>query len=297
MIIKKIKYRIKWFFGDLWSTGKTPDFSAQHGQIRVLCFHGICQDDKAFINGRFMRESQFSQLIEAMSRTTHFLSIQDFLSDNFQSNKLNVLLTFDDGYKNNVDLALPILEEYNAPAVFFITNEHDILLMDAFDIYRNSFGEPGSPNQNELTTGNKELVNEQRNKLKELIKNQRENYSVYSDLMQNEDLEVLKEHPLSALGNHTANHLDLTKLRKDEISSELKPVSERIQSPNLVDIIALPYGRYTNQTISDIKSLYPNAHIFALDKHQDDDDVIERLTVNPFISLNNQLRAIKNGYY
>jgi peptidoglycan/xylan/chitin deacetylase (PgdA/CDA1 family) len=30
-----------------------------------------------------------------------------------------MLLTFDDGYKDNFDLALPILKKYDASAIFF----------------------------------------------------------------------------------------------------------------------------------------------------------------------------------
>ena len=34
-----------------------------------------------------------------------------------------LLLTFDDGYYNNIR-ALPVLEEFNVPAVFFVSTEH-----------------------------------------------------------------------------------------------------------------------------------------------------------------------------
>src|SRR5260370_38238711 len=34
-----------------------------------------------------------------------------------------ILLTFDDGYCNNLR-ALPVMEEFNAPAVFFISSDH-----------------------------------------------------------------------------------------------------------------------------------------------------------------------------
>ena len=40
------------------------------------------------------------------------------------SQQNGVLLTFDDGFLNNFSNVLPVLETYDAPALFFITTEN-----------------------------------------------------------------------------------------------------------------------------------------------------------------------------
>ena len=42
------------------------------------------------------------------------------LSEIFSKNKKSIILTFDDGYKNNLEYAYPILKKYKVPATLFI---------------------------------------------------------------------------------------------------------------------------------------------------------------------------------
>ena len=47
----------------------------------------------------------------------------DMISGNIAIQPNSVCLTFDDGYRNNITHALPILRDYNAPATFFVITE------------------------------------------------------------------------------------------------------------------------------------------------------------------------------
>lgn len=48
------------------------------------------------------------------------LSMDDLLSKNYDVSKPYVVLTFDDGYKDNLTVALPVLKKYNARATIFL---------------------------------------------------------------------------------------------------------------------------------------------------------------------------------
>ena len=48
------------------------------------------------------------------------ISMDDLIKKNYDENKPYIVLTFDDGYKDNLTVALPILKKYNARATIFI---------------------------------------------------------------------------------------------------------------------------------------------------------------------------------
>lgn len=48
------------------------------------------------------------------------ISMDDFVNKNYDPEKPYVVLTFDDGYKDNLTVALPVLKKYNARATIFV---------------------------------------------------------------------------------------------------------------------------------------------------------------------------------
>src|SRR5215207_9498293 len=67
--------------------------------------------------------ARFRELVKYYAENGYrFVSPADVLAGLRARGKF-ALLTFDDGYFNNT-LALPVLEEFDAPAVFFISTEH-----------------------------------------------------------------------------------------------------------------------------------------------------------------------------
>jgi len=78
--------------------------------VRVLVFHDV-QD------GEWFRSS-----IVYIKKNYRIVSPTDFYQGKFDSSKINVLISFDDGYASWVDICLPILKDEEVKALFFVNS-------------------------------------------------------------------------------------------------------------------------------------------------------------------------------
>src|SRR5215203_1031907 len=71
--------------------------------------------------------SHFEQQLQVLQNSFKVSSISEIIL-NLQKGRLKnktVAVTFDDGYRDNFQIAAPLLEKYNIPATFFITNSFE----------------------------------------------------------------------------------------------------------------------------------------------------------------------------
>ena len=112
MTVRGIRLRLKWTLLSVVDLLGFPlKLKGREGEVQIICFHGICADTDAFINGRFYHVSAFRNLLSEIQQHFHIISLDDFSANRLNPDKLNVLITFDDGYRNNLTLALPVIEE------------------------------------------------------------------------------------------------------------------------------------------------------------------------------------------
>ena len=78
--------------------------------VRVVVFHDVQDRD------------WFAESIKTLSVHYHMLTPEEFTAGNFDTERINLLITFDDGYTSWVDVCLPVLLEYNVKALFFINS-------------------------------------------------------------------------------------------------------------------------------------------------------------------------------
>lgn len=102
---------------------------ALRSRLLVLCYHGVVSDDTP--NDRRTRtavtRSQFDFQLRELGRHWTPISIHEVLEACYHGSRLPrnaVLITFDDGFCNNLTLAAPLLRHYGFPAVFFVTTGH-----------------------------------------------------------------------------------------------------------------------------------------------------------------------------
>jgi peptidoglycan/xylan/chitin deacetylase (PgdA/CDA1 family) len=90
--------------------------------IAILMLHSINNSPKKNPMGVLSVSTQGleSYLKVFKSWNYQMISMDDFVNRCFDQNKDYVVLTFDDGYKDNLTAALPIMKKYNARATIFV---------------------------------------------------------------------------------------------------------------------------------------------------------------------------------
>ncbi|QWD89163.1 polysaccharide deacetylase family protein [Polynucleobacter sp. MWH-CaK5] len=153
----------------------------------------------------------FEQHIIFLKKNYEVISLEELI-ERCQSNSLvgkEAVITFDDGYQDNLNVALPLLEKYQVPATIFVTT-----------------GMIG------------EVPNFQWSA--DCLSEDQPRY------LTSDELVFLANHPLISIGGHTKNHARLSDLnfidQYDEISSNKKHLEEIIGKD--VNLFAYPYGRF-----------------------------------------------------
>lgn len=91
-----------------------------NGKLLVLTYHRVFEEYDEIVDE--IDAVQFTQQMETLSKYFNVLSLEEGLRQ-VRSGKVvpgAVCITFDDGYKDNYDVALPILQALNLPATFFV---------------------------------------------------------------------------------------------------------------------------------------------------------------------------------
>jgi peptidoglycan/xylan/chitin deacetylase (PgdA/CDA1 family) len=91
----------------------------------IVCYHGVVPDkfaDDPLNYGNVVSVSEFSEQMAMIARSMRpisLASLRDWLVGSTEMPPDSVLVTFDDGYRNNLTHAAPILTRFSIPAVFF----------------------------------------------------------------------------------------------------------------------------------------------------------------------------------
>lgn len=232
----------------------------EKSSLITFLFHGLFKNEKE-IELNFADPQQaittsiFRRFVEYYQKNDYiFISPQDILNG-LETGKKYVLITFDDGYYNN-HLALPILREFQVPAVFFISSNH-IIQNKCFwwdVIYRERLKQGADRPKVQLE------VNGQKHKKNSdielyLLENFGENaLRPVSDIDRPFTPLELKEFSKESfvfLGNHTSNHAILTNYSAPEIKSEIQNAQRQIFNVTEIEpvMISYPNGNFSPDVI------------------------------------------------
>lgn len=282
-ILKKIKN----YVGDIKICQNITSSIA--GDISIFCYHKVSNlnenlfkgtpDEDLTINTKIF-EKQIKYLVENFK----VISAKD-LNDIEKIKSLKekkVVITFDDGYLDNLENALPILRKYNTSATIFITtNFIDNKELPWWDIIweilniNNEFFFQGKKIRNIDKKDNKKklfdflkkkfFLNKKHEQIRLIDQIQKENNinlinKKKNDFLNKENIERLAKEKLINIGAHTHYHQNLGILNDDEKEKEIvssKKILENItQKP--IELFAYPYGTKNSYKISDSKILEKN---------------------------------------
>ena len=212
-------------------------------KIPILVYHSI-NNDKSNLSLEVNNfEKQISFLNNCGFETTNFGNINN-------TKKKQIIITFDDGYKDISEFALPILKKYNFNATCFLVS--------------NMLGKKNSWD------------------------NLKDNF-IYKDLMNINDINEWIKNGMS-IGSHSHNHKDLTKLKILDLENEIDFSKKTLEDKfgKKIDNFCYPFGKVNKPVYEIVKKKFKravttNRSRYLIKKH--DLFLIPRIDMGKDISL------------
>ncbi len=140
-MMRRIKASLAW--GAMTVGVGTLARARQRDTLRVLMYHGVLArvNGPASYDNLFMTREAFVRQMRYLSRTCTVVSLEDAVERFTTGQGFPVraaAITIDDGYRNTVTTALPILRELGLPATVFVTGDltdaQELLWFDALRV-------------------------------------------------------------------------------------------------------------------------------------------------------------------
>jgi peptidoglycan/xylan/chitin deacetylase (PgdA/CDA1 family) len=282
--------------------------------IRNFLFHRVNpQRDKLWDP---MDVKMFDKCIKYISSHYEVVLLEDIIINKIQAGKKKMAtISFDDGYKDNIEHAAPILEKYNCKASFYVTTDciqknmptwthilEDCFQFTAINEIKIDFGFlPSQYKVNKLETWEhkvayvkklipyiKEIPNEQRELVCNRVSEICSDVKVAKVMMDWEDLKKLKQQG-HYIGSHTITHCMLASVKnendlRNELLNSAKIIEQKLGHFPIT--ISYPGDSYNETTMRISKEA---GYLMGLAVKQElynplKDDVFEI----PRIALNNE---------
>lgn len=315
----KLKYR--WLcakYGIISSVKPIPFYPGNDWLI--LNYHGIVEAFPRKFNSRFLTTSMLERHLQFFTEHGNVAALHEVLDGAKPiSGKLNVVLTFDDGYRNNYTNALPLLRKYNIPATFCITTptKYPVLWPDLLDITAKLFPLETVELSNKIWQLGKEYA-----ALKVYLHSSPESEIIrfyeailpmfdewkdqsmikdYWELLSESELKQLSESPEITLVPHGVHHIPLGGQSEETCQSEIEGSTQLIDAitNQSNDMYCYPNGRCDERVYEIASSLGVKTHLLGdvPPELKGKPGVYERFVINPHISFNLQRYFFKRRRY
>lgn len=296
---------------------------------RILIYHGLDERGGSGFNTRFTGVAEFERQVAWMSEHFRIVSLDDYFAGVRDPARLTVVLTFDDGYASWVDLALPVLERYRAPATFFVSTlraaDHRALWPDRLDIAMHRHRSPvlvrgeqfhyharkreyvavegGATLKTRCKRGDWVFIEEVLAAFPDgLATDLPDELSRYWRMLDEAGLRRLGASPLATLGSHGVRHLTLPYQSADVAQFEMSRSKAWLEevTGRPIKALAFPDGAWSGPVVEAATRLgYSQLLAGDIDTKAAGVSPLlrPRFTLNPFISWENQVRCLYAGRY
>ncbi len=248
---------------------------SSNNTLHVL-FHGVVNNDATYLAPRHMLKTQFEKHLRYFTKNFDVISISEAFErywSGYKNKRKTITVSFDDGYRNNLTNALPLLEKYKIKTTFFISgvvteNTGDyILYSDILDaaayFYRDQVLQASGiafkngriiENDGDIMDYLKHLQPEARESfLKELS----DRYKIPEklrkldpdiwQLMNKSELVALSQSAYVTIGSHGYRHYNLGLISEQDAEKELTSSKQVLEATigKKVNSIAYPDGCYS----------------------------------------------------
>ena len=240
---------------------------------RIIMLHGVGDDNYS--------ASDFEEMLAYLTKNFSVISLEQFVSRLEQKSafEAEVALTFDDGLRNNLTVAYPLLKRYNAPATFFIcpglvtdqlwlwNHEARARLKTLSKIqlahFVSTVETTVNPECEAIIAWMKTLPSRQRQEVQQTIRQITENFAPRPeqrqkyDLMSWDELRLL-DPKLVTIGSHTVNHPILSTLRSEELDFEVSQSRAQLESrlSRKVEFFCYPNGAQNAVVAAQVRKCY-----------------------------------------
>ncbi len=236
-------------------------------EMPIIMYHRVIKDEsEKGVHGTYVTVEQFEEQMKYLKKKGYeTVTFKDLLNNRykqrFDKDKKWIMLTFDDGYKDNYENAFPILKKYQFKGIIYV--------LDGIEYNKWDVDNPGNPEKRFTLMNQEELLE-----------------------MQNYGIEF---------GGHTSTHPRLADLSIENVKSEIinsKSNIEKIIGRELLSF-AYPYGSL-NEEVKRIPQEAGYKFAVATDSgsivFSDDLFEIRRIGIFPTNNLFNFKRKVSGKY-
>ncbi len=298
-------------------------FQILRPKFTILYYHGIKNDiDFDKLSGPnkhlFVKKSEFIEQMNYLEKKKiDVISLDDLHNVNFRPPKHSVILTFDDGYKDNLNIVYPILKEKNFPFIIYLVSK--IFIDDPWVWWIETWSQIEKISEILFEGKNIKLnsefsktrfffklkkklkflkIDEQKTLVKKIF-NLKKLSHMKSIFLSIKDVEILIKDNLVTIGSHTHEHLSLKKFDKDIVGDQIKKNKNFLEEKFKISVrhFSFPYGQnedinfYEDQILKR-QNFFTGVTTLEYTYKKFNKYYLSRCSIGPYININDFNRKI-----
>lgn len=296
-----------------------------------LMYHGVVENDCCYFSPRHITDEQFEKHLIYLKKNFDIISLPEAFRrqhNNIRITKRTITISFDDGFQNNLTIALPLLEKYEIPATFFVSAicaqemayrciwPELIATLNYF--HPNEYIHiPTNLSQKEHFTLNSNTIAyylkscdipERNIILQHLIDNYDLEHKISTiteeiwRLLTYDEVAILSQSPFSHIGSHGISHLNLgaisLKTARHELLSSKLILEECIGKT--IDMIAYPDGSYNDEVkhiAEDVGYKFQVAVDYRSSSDFEDNRIMNRHGISPTTTFESNMLNLNLAFH